>query len=398
MTEQNIAHAAAENLRKTYQALLDQYVTTPALSPADRELATVAALAAIGKKGASRLPAHIHAALDAGATRQTIIEGLATMSQAAGTPTSVNAIAVAAKVFAERDDKGQGTEAERVWLEGDAPGGTPQERWERAQQTIQEVYPAGPTDETYTAVNTLAPHFWRDVVAVFYNDLFLHPGTSIKYRELFVMSTYAAINTTPLQIVWHTNGALNTGWTRQEISEIFTHLALNIGITNAMTALHYGKQVFDQRDHQGTAKPHEPRTVETGRGTPDARFTEGAATLASLNPEELPHGEGWDLAEEIAPGLHQLAVGHLYGDLLARGGLDDKTKHIALVSAITALGGLTEQLAFHIEAALNSGATRNDIVEAITLMSAVGGFVRATDAIEAAGEVFARRDAAGSSN
>ncbi|MGV9937475.1 carboxymuconolactone decarboxylase family protein [Streptomyces olivaceoviridis] len=85
MTEQNIAHAAAENLRKTYQALLDQYVTAPALSPADRELATVAALAAIGKKGASRLPAHIHAALDAGATRQTIIEGLATMSQAAGT-------------------------------------------------------------------------------------------------------------------------------------------------------------------------------------------------------------------------------------------------------------------------------------------------------------------------
>ncbi|MDX3855226.1 carboxymuconolactone decarboxylase family protein [Streptomyces sp. AK02-01A] len=398
MTEQNIARAAAAELKHQYESLLDTYATTPALSVMDRELATVAALAPIGSKGVSRLAAHMHAALDAGATQQTIVEGLATMSQASGTPTSVNAIAVAAKVFAERDDKQVSTEAERVWVEGDAPGGSPQERSERAQKTILEVYPAGPTDETYTAISTLAPHFWRDVIGVFYNDLFLHPGTSIKYRELFVMSTYVAVNSTPLQIIWHTNGALNTGWTRQEVAEIFTHLALDIGITNAMTALRYGKQVFDQRDERGTAKPHEPQTVNTGRGRPDARFEKGSAALAQLNPEGLPRGEGWDVAEEYAPGLHRLAVGHLYGDLLARDGLDDRAKHLALISAVTAQGGVTEQLAFHIEAALNAGVTREDIVETITLMAAVGGFVRAGDAIETAETVFTRRDAAGLSN
>ncbi|MFB7501297.1 carboxymuconolactone decarboxylase family protein [Streptomyces sp. NPDC056161] len=398
MGKKNIARAAAEELQAQYASLLDTYVVTPALSAMDRELATVAALAAIGSKGASRLPRHMYAALDAGATRQMIVEGLATISQASGTPTAVNAIAVAAKVFAERDEKGLGGKAERVWEEGDAPGGTPQERWERAQSTIAEVYPAGPTDETYTAIAALAPDFWRDVVGVFYNDLFLHPGTSIKYRELFVMSTYAAVNSTPLQIIWHTNGAVNTGWTRQEVSEIFTHLALNIGITHAMTALRYGKHVFDQHDELGTTKEHEFRVVETGRGEPDARFTRGAAALAALNPQQVDLGEGWDLAEEYAPGLHRLAVGHLYGDLLGRDGLEKKVKHIALISAVASQGGVNDQLAFHIEAALNAGVSREDITEAIVLTAAVGGFVRAGEAAETAEAVFARRDDEGRSN
>ncbi|MEV5546451.1 carboxymuconolactone decarboxylase family protein [Streptomyces sp. NPDC052309] len=153
MAEQNEARTAAADLKRTYDVLEKTYATAPALSTMDRELATVAALAAIGSKGSSQLPAHIQAALDAGATRQTIVEGLATISQASGTPTAVNGIAVAAKVFIERDEKGLGTDAERVWIEGDAPGGTPQERWDRSQQTISEVYPAGPTDETYTAIS-----------------------------------------------------------------------------------------------------------------------------------------------------------------------------------------------------------------------------------------------------
>ncbi|PZG06580.1 carboxymuconolactone decarboxylase family protein [Nonomuraea aridisoli] len=398
MTKKNIARVAADELRQQYDSLVNTYTATPALSMMDRELATVAALAAIGDKGSSQLPAHMHAALAAGATRQMIVEGLATISQASGTPTAVNAIAVAAKVFAERDEKNLGSDAERVWVEGDAPGGDVQERWERSQGTIAEVYPAGPTDETYTAVNNLAPHFWRDVVSVFYNDLFLHPGTSIKYRELFIMSTYAAVNSTPLQIIWHTNGALNTGWTRQEVAEIFTHLALNIGITNAMTALRYGKHVFDQRDERGTAKDHEPLTVDAARGEPGSSYQKGAAFLGALNPERLPMGEGWDLAEQYAPGLHRLAVDYLYGELFNREELDDKVKHLAVISAIATQGGVSEQLAFHIEAALNAGVTRREIVEAVRLMSAVGGFGKATDALAVAEKVFDRRGAADQTN
>ncbi|GIH26271.1 hypothetical protein Aph01nite_45810 [Acrocarpospora phusangensis] len=394
MPEKNIARVAADELRQHYDSLIDTYTATPALAAMDRELATVAALAAIGDKGASQLPAHMHAALTAGATRQTIVEGLATISQASGTPTAVNAIAVAAKVFAERDEKNLGRDAERVWTEEDSPGGNVQERWERAQATIAQVYPAGPTDETYTAVGSLAPHFWRHAVSVFYNDLFLHPGTSIKYRELFIISNVAAVSATSLQLIWHINGALNNGWTRQEVAEIFSHLALNIGITNAMTALRHGKHVFDQRDERGTAKDYESFTVDAFRGEPGAQFGKGTATLEALNPERLPVGEGWDLAEQYAPGLHRLSVGYLYGELFGREALDDKAKHLAVISAIAAQGGGSDQLAFHMEAALNTGVTRRQIIEAITLMSAIGGFAKAMDALAVAEKVFDRRDAA----
>src|SRR6478609_3909000 len=83
------------------------------LAVKDRELATVAALAAMGRKAASHLPEHLHGALDAGATQQEIVEGLATISQSTGTPTAVNAIAIADQVFKDRDANGMSSDAER---------------------------------------------------------------------------------------------------------------------------------------------------------------------------------------------------------------------------------------------------------------------------------------------
>jgi alkylhydroperoxidase/carboxymuconolactone decarboxylase family protein YurZ len=80
------SEALFARVNRQYTVLFNDHVATPALSAKDRELAAVAALAAMGNKGAAQLPEHMHAALNSGATRQEITEGLATMSQASGTP------------------------------------------------------------------------------------------------------------------------------------------------------------------------------------------------------------------------------------------------------------------------------------------------------------------------
>jgi 4-carboxymuconolactone decarboxylase len=321
---------------------------TSIVAAKDRELAIVAAFAAMGRKVVAQLPEHIHAALDAGATQQQIIEGLATISQASGTPSAVNAIAVADKVFKDRVASGRATEAERAWDEGDAPGGTVAERLLRAQGTIEQVYPAGPADDTYTAVAQRAPHFWRDAATVFYNDLFLHPGIGIKYRELFIMSTYVALNSTPLQMKWHTNGALNTGWTRQEVLEIITQLAPFVGIPNALSAARSAQEVFADRDASGATRQHEAGTRDQAAGAVDS-----------------------DTGR--AHRLDDLAARVLLGDALGGVGLDPRTRHIAVVSALAAHGVDGDELAPHVDAARRAGVTDNELAAAVKLSAAIAG-------------------------
>ena len=75
------------------------------LSDRQRQLATVAALAALGY-ARPELQVHIHGALNVGVTRQEIVETMILMSVYAGFPASIHGIRAAETVFAERDAAG----------------------------------------------------------------------------------------------------------------------------------------------------------------------------------------------------------------------------------------------------------------------------------------------------
>lgn len=365
--------------------------TTASVSEKDRQLAVVASLAALGSKAASLLPQEINGALDSGATRQELVEGLATISQAVGTPSAVNAIYIATKTFKMRDEQRHATEGERVWDAKDSPGGTVQERWERAVKTIERVYPDGPHDDVYTAVQHVAPHFWRDVATVFYDDIFNHPGIEIKYRELFVLSTYVALNTTSLQLKWHANGALNNGWTRRQLLEIVAHLADDVGIPKALAATALLKEVFDERDAREAFDVEVTTQSSSDDTAADLHFTRGMQNLSWLNPNGVELGRGWEAAESLSPTLHRAAVRQIFGDLLEVSHLDVQGKHLAVVSSLVAIGGVPDQLAFHIEAALNWGITRQEIDETIRIASAIGGSANGSNANAVASDVYRRR-------
>lgn len=74
----------------------------PGLSLRDREIATVAALAAMGT-AAPQLKVHIEAGLNVGLSQQEITEVLMQMAVYAGFPAALNALFVAKEVFAERN-------------------------------------------------------------------------------------------------------------------------------------------------------------------------------------------------------------------------------------------------------------------------------------------------------
>lgn len=95
----------------------------------------------------------------------------------------------------------------------------------------------------------------------------------------------------------------------------------------------------------------------------------------------------------IAPDLARYIIEFPFGDIYSRPGLDLKSREIATVAALTAMGNAQPQLKVHIYGALNVGCTREEIVEVIIQMAVYAGFPAALNGIFAAKEVFVERDA-----
>jgi 4-carboxymuconolactone decarboxylase len=99
--------------------------------------------------------------------------------------------------------------------------------------------------------------------------------------------------------------------------------------------------------------------------------------------------------KDIAPDLGRYIIEFPFGDIYSRPGLDLKSREIATVAALTALGNAQPQLKVHIHGALNVGCTRQEVVEVIMQMAVYAGFPAALNGISAAKAVFAERDEQG---
>jgi 4-carboxymuconolactone decarboxylase len=95
---------------------------------------------------------------------------------------------------------------------------------------------------------------------------------------------------------------------------------------------------------------------------------------------------------DIAPDLGRYTIEFPFGDVYSRPGLDLKSREIATVAALTALGNALPQLKVHINGALNVGCTRDEIIEVILQMAVYAGFPAALNGMFAAKEVFRERD------
>ncbi len=126
----------------------------------------------------------------------------------------------------------------------------------------------------------------------------------------------------------------------------------------------------------------------------DDRYERGLKKLAEIDGEA---GERViESLKDIAPDLGRYTIEFAFGEVFSRPGLDLKSREIATVAALTALGTAAPQLKVHINAALNVGCTRQEIIEIIIQMAVYAGFPAALNGAFVAKEVFAERDGAGS--
>nr|WP_295775489.1 carboxymuconolactone decarboxylase family protein [Rhodoferax sp.] len=98
-----------------------------------------------------------------------------------------------------------------------------------------------------------------------------------------------------------------------------------------------------------------------------------------------------DALAPIAPDFARYLIEFPFGDIYSRPQLDLKSREIATVAALTALGNATPQLKVHVHGALNVGCSRDEIVEVMMQMAVYAGFPAALNGLFAAQEVFKER-------
>lgn len=122
----------------------------------------------------------------------------------------------------------------------------------------------------------------------------------------------------------------------------------------------------------------------------DDRFERGARALASIDGHAGQ--KVIDALADIAPDFARYLIEFPFGDIYSRPGLGLREREIATVAALTALGNAAPQLKVHIQAGLNVGLTRAEIVEILMQMAVYAGFPAALNGLFAAKEAFAGRE------
>ena len=123
--------------------------------------------------------------------------------------------------------------------------------------------------------------------------------------------------------------------------------------------------------------------------TSNDRYIRGQKALAEIDGQA---GQAViDSLADIAPDLARYVIEFAFGDVYSRPGLDLRAREIATIAALTAMGTARPQLKVHINAGINVGLSRQEIVETIMQMAVYAGFPAALNGIAVAREVFAER-------
>lgn len=125
----------------------------------------------------------------------------------------------------------------------------------------------------------------------------------------------------------------------------------------------------------------------------EERTERGARLIEQmLGPDEAARTcEAW---RAISPEFERYVTEFLAGEIWSRPQLDLRTRSLATVAALAALGR-TRGLELNIRMALNNGASRQEITETLLHIAPYAGFPAAWDGLALAAKVFGELEGGG---
>jgi 4-carboxymuconolactone decarboxylase len=95
---------------------------------------------------------------------------------------------------------------------------------------------------------------------------------------------------------------------------------------------------------------------------------------------------------EVAPDFARMTIEFPFGELYAREALDLRTREIAAIAALAALGDALPQLRVHVAAGLNLGVSRAEVVEILMQTAVYAGFPAALNALAGCHDLLTEGD------
>lgn len=331
-----LAHFSEDLARFTIQYPYGDVLSRDGLDLRTRQILTTATLLAHGS-AQSQLSFHLNGLLNAGGTADDVIDLLFISAGLIGFPTAINAVPIVRDILAGRVETNNATEAQ-------SPPAIPQISSDRL-----------------AILDRIAPEFvnWREQVLD--EEIFSAVHLEPRLAHLASAAMLAARGKAGASFDAHIASALATGATHSDIVEMVIQLSVYSGFPAALNAAGRANDISaaSERPQASTQKG-----VDITKDD-EKRFMSGAATLAATSG-----GSGADVVDsfrDIAPGLGRLIVAHCYGDIFSRSVLDPKGRELGAISALAAQGTVAAErpLGVHIDAALNLGATREEIIETL---------------------------------
>jgi 4-carboxymuconolactone decarboxylase len=205
--------------------------TRPGLDAASRQVATIAALTALGN-AAPQLRFHIEAGLAAGLSPQQVIDVIYVTTVFAGFPAGLNAIAAARDVFAQKNV-----------AFSPAPAASPDDRRATGLAALSATSQnAG--QRVVDSLADIAPDMAAFILDFSYGDVIARTILSPAYKEIAMIAAATARGTMAPQLKVHAKAALAVGMSRQAIVEVVIQMAVYAGFPAALNGLTALREAF----------------------------------------------------------------------------------------------------------------------------------------------------------
>ena len=124
------------------------------------------------------------------------------------------------------------------------------ERFVRGWEKLKEIDgEAG--ERVIESLKDIAPDLARYVIEFPFGDIYNRPGLDLKCREIATVAALTALGNAAPQLKVHIHGALNVGYSRQEVVETITQMAVYAGFPAALNGIFAAREVFKERDEKG---------------------------------------------------------------------------------------------------------------------------------------------------
>jgi 4-carboxymuconolactone decarboxylase len=199
----------------------------PGLTPRDRSIVTLAAL--IARTQTIEMARHVNLALDNGVKPAEMSEIITHLAFYSGWANAMSAVAITKEIFAQR-----GIVVNQLPLA--SPRLLPLNEAAEAQR-------ATGVQQNFGLVSPGVVQYTTDLL---FRDLWLRPDLAPRDRSLVTVSSLIASGQVA-QMPYHLNRAMDNGLTKEQASEVLTHLAFYAGWPNVFSALPVAKDVFEKR-------------------------------------------------------------------------------------------------------------------------------------------------------